>query len=618
MKKCRIGEAFPMGATVIGKQSVQFVTKINPKTETSLILYEKNSGKKEEFKFTEEYRIGNVYSMIVEDIETAKYTYNFLENGKEVWDIYGKVICGNEVWGKAQQTMVSAGIKKDDFSWEDDKFWRYPYEKSVIYQLHVRGFTKHVSSGVKKKGTFEGICEKIPYLKELGITALELLPAYEFMECERKGIDYCSRDYGKENPSATAWESSSFKINYWGFKEAFYFAPKASYSANKDPVHSFKNMVKELHKAGIELLMQFYFPQSVERAYIVDVIKYWVKEYHIDGVRLLGVKIPLSVIATQPELLNSKILYENIPVNDIYGGQYVPAYKNLASYNDGYLYAVRSFLKGDVGSLSAAFHAMTEVPLQNASIVYLTNYNTFTLKDLVSFERKHNEENGEYGKDGNNNNFSWNCGVEGPTKKKAIVAVREKQIRNAITLLMLSKGTPVIMAGDEFGNSQGGNNNPYCQDNSVSWLNWKDLEKNKSQFLFFRQMISFVKEYSFIKKSKSCVEKKNGREYPYMSFHGKEAWKLEWNASNEEAGGILYYNDNRYLYIGVNMHWEEKTLALPLLPGHHKWKVEIDTSLEETDKMTEDEKCISIPPRSIKILTAKGSREDFDESISAF
>lgn len=617
MKECRIGEAFPMGVSIIGKNEVQFVVKNNPEKEMSLVLYEKNTDRKEEYKLTQSYRIGNLYSMVIKDINPAKYTYNYTENGKIVTDPYAKVICGNEVWGKGEKNPVSAGIKTDNFKWEEDRQCMHPFNQSVFYQLHVRGFTKHISSGVKKKGTFEGLCEKIPYLKDLGVTAVELLPVYEFAECEKRVFDFKNTEYRKEN-YREADEKTVSRINYWGFKEAFYFAPKASYSAGKNPVSSFKNMVKQFHKEDLEVILQFYFPPTVPKAYVLEVIKYWVSEYHIDGVRLLGVEIPLTVIATQPELFNIKILYENIPEEKIYDGKTVLAYKNLAGYNDGYLYAVRKFLKGDVGSLSGAFHALTEVPAQTGNIVYLTNYNTFTLKDLVSFDRKHNEENGENGKDGNNNNVSWNCGVEGPTKKKNVVFLREKQMRNAMAFLMLSKGTPLILSGDEFGNSQGGNNNPYCQDNSISWLNWKDLEKNKEQFCFTRQLISFMKEYSWFKETKSRAQKKNGLEYPYLSFHGEDAWKLEWNASNEEAGGILYYSDYTYLYIAVNMHWEEKKLALPLLPGKHKWEVVIDTSGETTGTVIGEEKSMQVPSRTIRILTAKGSREDFDESISAF
>ena len=618
MKNCRIGNAYPMGATVIGKKTVQFVSLINQKKETSLILYEKKTGIQEEYKLSNEYRIGNMYSIIVEDLDPAAYTYNYVENGKEITDPYAKVICGNEEWGKSEESLITAGIKIDNFKWEEDKNLRYPYNESVMYQLHVRGFTKHVSSGVKKKGTFEGICEKIPHLQELGITAIELLPAYEFLECEKVRPKVLTMDYVKENYKEIPEDKPEKKINYWGFKESYYFAPKASYSGSKNPVNSFKGMVKELHKAGIEIVMQFYFPQTISRSLLLEVVKYWVKEYHIDGVRLLGVNLPITVIASEPELLNTKIMYENIPENDIYDYRYVPAYANLAHYNDAYLYAVRKFLKGDVGSLPRAFQAMTTCYQRVIGVNYLTNYNTFTLKDLVSFDRKHNEDNGENGRDGNNHNLSWNCGIEGPTKKKPILFIREKQMRNAIVMMMVSKGTPVLLAGDEFGNSQNGNNNPYCQDNVISWINWKDKIKNQSHFEFTKKMISIRKEMEVLKKSKDNSTKRTGLEYPYMSFHGTEAWKLEWNEANEEAGGILYYSDYSYFYIGFNMHWQDNVLALPNLPGNHNWKVLVDTSVDE--KLEEDEVCKSIfmPSRTIKILTAKANKDDFNENLSAF
>ena len=619
MKNSRIGEAFPMGATVIGKRTVQFVSKINQKKETSLILYEKNTGEQEEYKLLEEFRIGNVYSIVIEDIDPVKYTYNYSENGKIVLDPYTKIVCGNEVWGETEERLISSGIRMENFKWENDRILMHPYEKSIIYQLHVRGFTKHTSSGVRKKGTFEGVAEKIPYLKDLGITAIELLPAYEFMECEKELPKVLSMDYVKENYKELPEEKPTAKINYWGFKEACYFAPKASYSAGKNPAGSFKTMVKELHKAGIEVIMQFYFPHTITGSYILEVLKYWVKEYHIDGVRLLGANLPVTVIATEPELLNMKIWCEHIPVHEIYDYQEVPVYKNLANYNEGFLYAVRKFLKGDIGSLQPAFDAMNAGTKQVANMVYLTNYNTFTLKDLVSYDHKHNEENGENGRDGNKYNNSWNCGTEGPTKRRNILALREKQMRNAIAFLMLAKGTPVLVAGDEFGNSQDGNNNPYCQDNAVTWLNWKDLAKNKQHFEFTKKMIAFMKEQTFLKKTKDQVIRRNGTEYPYMSFHGTEAWKLDWSADNEEAGGILYYSDYSYIYIGFNMNWQENTLALPNIPGNHKWRVLADTSLEQDGQwIGEEEKALYMSPRSIKIITAKGSKEDFNESLSAF
>ncbi len=628
MTKYRIGNALPMGATLTGSklsssrlangQEVQFVMKNTGRPGTGLVLYDRKSGDKTTIPFTKEHQIGNVYSLIVEGIRPDRYTYTFMEDGCEVMDPYAKVVVGNEVWG-GKNVRLSAGIGLNPFSWEGDSPLYLPFEDSVFYQLHVRGFTRHSSSGVKKKGTFEGVVEKIPYLKELGITALELLPAYEFMEQERSEEHPLTMEYVKANYKAEpARLSDKERINYWGFKEAAYFAPKASYSASKHPDISFKNMVKELHKQGIEIIMQFYFLPAVNQVYLLEVLRFWVQEYHVDGFRLLGTGIPIEFLASDPILYNTKLLYENFDGQRFYEGEGEPVFRHLATCNDGAMFALRHFLKGDVGALGTAFEAMLYESRWAGNMVYMTNYNSFTLKDMVSYDRKHNEENGEEGRDGNNHNVSWNCGIEGPSKRKNILALRKKQMKNALVLLLFSKGTPVILAGDEFENSQNGNNNPYCQDNLISWLNWRDLAKNREQFQFTKELIGLRKEFTLLKIRAVEKNRRTRVEYPYLSYHGKDAWKLSWNESNEEAGGILFYSEQTYLYLCINMNWQEKTLALPNLPGKSRWELLLDTSDQEKRGLLADEKEIFMRPRSIKIITAKGSKSDFDESLSAF
>jgi glycogen operon protein len=461
--------------------------------------------------------------------------------------------------------------------------------------------------------------EKLPYLKELGITALELLPVYEFLEREQKQQTALTMEEMKENYK-TDPAGEPGRINYWGYKDAYYFAPKASYSAGKHSDISFKEMVKALHKSGIEVILQFYFSPQVSQAFIAKVCRYWVQEYHIDGIRLLGVGVPLSLIGDDPLLWNTKIMYEHVEDRAIQ-----PQYKHMASYNDGYMYAMRHFLKGDVGSLHQAFDAFLASSDQTGNVVYLTNYNTFTLNDLVSYGRKHNEANGENGRDGCDDNVSWNCGMEGPARKKQITLLREKQMKNALAMLILSKGTPVIMAGDEFANSQNGNNNPYCQDNAVSWLNWKDLTRNQEQFQYTCKLIHLVKEFPILKQTSG---RKNGELYPSLSFHGREAWKLAWDQSNEEAGGILYYGAESCIYLCFNMNWEETALAIPNLPGEITWELLLDTACpdrkcpdaagETKTEWTKEDKAVAMAPRSIKIIAVKGSMKFDHEGVSAF
>lgn len=622
MRHYSVGKAFPMGATPMGSNAVQFVSKNTGRKDAGLVLYEKKTGRKETILFRQEHRIGNVYSLLIEGINPDKYTYNFLEDGREQLDPYAKIIFGNEAWGK-EGALLTAGIGLGEFSWEGDQPLHQSFEESIVYQLHVRGFTRHPSSQVKNKGTFEGIEEKIPYLKELGVTALELLPAYEFQEQEKQPpmeSEVMSMEYMKENYCVNRQDrEGTKKLNYWGFKEGSYFAPKASYAAGKQPDISFKQLVKKLHQAEIEVIMQFYFLPTVNYVFLLEVLRFWRLEYHVDGFRLLGVGIPIELLAVDPVLCNSKLLYEHFDGRKAYGETYCPVYRNVAVYNDEYMYAIRHFLKGDVGALGKAFEAMLFESRLMGKVSYLTNYNSFTLMDMVSYDRKHNEENGEGGRDGNNYNVSWNCGVEGPSRKKSIAALRKKQMKNALTLLMCSKGTPVLLAGDEFGNSQGGNNNPYCQDNSISWLNWKDLTRNKEQFCFTKDIIRLRKEFPLLRKRVEEKNKKGKVEYPYLSYHGEEAWKLNWDDSNEEAGGILFYSEQTYLYLCINMYWQERTLALPNLPGKGEWILLVDTSGEEVPgPIAGRSKSVMLRPRSIKLITAKGSKSDFDESLSAF
>ena len=605
MRKAMIGKAFPMGASIVGKGMIQFVSKAWEGKQCELIIYYDKNGKKEIVPLTEEYRIGNVYSVVINDLKVEKITYNYMVDSNIYIDPYARLIRGNESWGRGKNDTMAGALAIDDYLWDYDRRLNTPYEKSFIYQLHVRGFTKHNSSKVKAKGTFEGICEKIDYFKELGSTALELLPCDEFYELEDNLTVPLTMEEAKLR-CGTQVARKEQKINYWGFKEGFYFAPKASYSIGKNPVYSFKRMVDLLHSEGIEVIMQFYFPRNITRGFIIEVVKYWMEEYCIDGVRLLGVDIPVEIMSTLPEFSNFKILYETFKENEIYSYNQIPVYRNLAEYNDRFLYIIRKFLKGDVGSLQAAFDEMMWAGQKISRIVYLTNYNSFTLNDLVSYDRKHNESNGEAGSDGNDYNLSWNCGAEGNTKRKNILELRKQQMRNALTLLFLSKATPVILAGDEFCNSQNGNNNPYCQDNAVSWLNWNDLERNRNHFEFCRKIIEIVKNEPLFKSCLHEPVKQEERKYPPLSYHGKEAWKLEWSAANEEAGGILYSGCNKFIYIAVNMHWKETYLALPNLPTGSLWQIIHDTSLDNHEVKEEfGKKRLLIEARTIKILLAE-------------
>lgn len=628
MKKSRkllkCGRPYPLGAAIeSGNNRINFAAVLQGKAECGIILYDKRNSGEEKIPFSEENRFGNIYCGVLEDIDDSQYSYNFYEGNKVIVDPYAKRMTGNEAWGNQlhsgrRKQLVKSGFYQPDYDWESDRMPVIPFEESVLYCLHVRGFTKHSSSKVQGKGTFAGVREKIPYLKDLGITAVELMPAYEFLEVEmpeqseqNASLEYMLEHY-KDAPVSLEKEPDKERpgrINYWGYKEGYYFAPKASYGAE-----GFKALVKELHKNHMEMIMQFFFPPWIKGGFILEVLKYWVLEYHVDGFHLLGEKIPVHLLATEPLFGKTKLLYLDFPCGEIYQENEVPSYRNLASYNDEFMCDCRRFLKSDEDMLSKFLYHMKDNPLKEARIHYMAHSNGFTLMDLVSYDKKHNETNLEDNMDGTDYNFSWNCGAEGKTRKKSILSLRMQQIKNALTFVIMGQAVPLLYGGDEFGNSQNGNNNAYCQDNAVSWLNWNDLSRNQEIFQFTRELLRLRKEHPILRRpeelrlldSISCG-------YPDLSYHGEEVWRPVLNKQNRNIG-LMYCGKyakrepggepDDFFYFAFNMHWIEHLFALPKLPEGLVWELITDTSgnvSKETGKKNVD----SAGPRSIRIYKSK-------------
>ena len=459
--------------------------------ETALLLYE--PGKTEpaaEIPLTHEYRQGRVYTVKIKGLQPGSFTYNYRAGGKVFTDPAAKAVIGRSSFGvqpKARGGHELQGVlPAPSFDWEGDVRPEIPYEESIGYAIHVRGFTKGRDSGVKHKGTFLGIVEKIPYLNELGINLLKLMPAYEFDEIMRE-----DSVPGYQIPP----EEQQTRLNYWGYGEGFYFAPKQSYSADRDAPAEFKRMVRALHRAGIELIMEFSVPYTVNAAYMVQALRWWAEEYHVDGFQLLTSEENLMAAARDPWLSGLKLLGGNIPAEQVYPAGYVPKQRTLAEISGGFLRTARCLLKGDEGQLAGFAEQFRKNPGQSAVVNTLASHDGFTLMDTVSYDRKHNEENGEHGTDGTDYNYSWNCGVEGPTRKKKVLELRLRQQKNAFLMLLLAQGTPMILSGDEFGNSQNGNNNPYCHDSSLTWLDWRGTVRNRELEAFVREAIAFRKRH---------------------------------------------------------------------------------------------------------------------------
>jgi len=599
------GKPYPFGVNLLANGDIQFAMPFN-QTECGMIIYKKNKDELLRVSFSDATRVGNVFCGVINGIKTDDCCYRLYEDEQIFMDPYAKLVIGNEKFSN-EESEIYAGFVNMEYDWQGDFCPAYAYEESILYLMHTRGFTKHTSSGVSKKGTVEGIVEKIPYLKELGVTAVELMPSYEFIEWEKTVID---------EKIPLAYQQQKKPINYWGYKNAYYFAPKYSYCAGKNPVKSFKDFVSAMHKEGLEVIMQFYFPNEVKSAYITSVIEYWVNEYHIDGVHLMGECIPVNMLCDNPILARTKLFYYDFSINDLARNREGFSYKNLGICNDSFMYDMRKFLKSDENMLTPVLNHMKNVSDKTGNVHYITQSNGFTLADLVSYDRKHNEENGENNRDGNPYNASWNCGVEGKTKKKGILTLRQKQMKNAFVLNLLSLGTPMILAGDEFGNSQNGNNNAYCHDNAVTWLNWKNIEKNNDLFNFVKELIAFrKKQVVFTREEQFKMSDYLSCGYPDLSYHGEEAWKIQTDHLTRQFGALYcakYASGQdkvkEDVYLAVNMHWNEHEFALPNPIDGKKWYIIMDTEDEKgflSEPVEVKEKSILAKERSIRILLCK-------------
>ena len=616
------GNTFPLGASLTGN-GVQFSMINSCDRECGIVLIsKKNTLNKVRVPFPEGCRTGNISSMILTNISANDYAYRFYEGEEEYVDPYSGKILGNEVFGVKNNLTyeLSSDLDLQEFDWKDDRILCTPFSESVLYLIHVRGFTRHSSSKVKHPGTFLGITEKIPYLKDLGITALEILPCYEFEEYKKpeekkKSIEYDSLT-----------DANSNRVNFWGFQGGYYFAPKASYSSGSDPCTEMRYTVRELHKAGIEVIMQLYFPDNTKGGMIQDVIRHWVMNYHIDGFHLKGNKIPISLLATDPLLANTKLMYDYIPEDEIYSLENKPKYKNLCVYSDEYMYHMRKFLKADPDMLSEFVRLEKRIPKQTAIVNFITNYYGFTLADLYSYDTKHNEANGENNRDGANSNYSWNCGAEGKTRKKTILNLRMKMMKNALLTLFMAAGTPLLLAGDEMMNSKNGNNNSYCQDNEVGYVNWNTTKSAQEIHDFTKELIAFRKSKSFLQLfdelTMSDIEQCG---FPDLSFHQEEAWRADLsgdkhfigmmytevvetektNTKKESRAKLLGTKYTRLYYIAFNMHWEERTFSMPNLIKKARWEQIMTTGTDAVKEEGPTGTAFTVPARTAVILEAK-------------
>lgn len=674
---------FRMYGACVASNGVSFTINSHGATRCTLLLFKPQAPKPyARIPFPDSYRIGDTYSMLVFDIKPDEFEYAFsfdgpyepakglLFNGENVLlDPYSRAVTGQRKWGEkpegGKDFEYRARVVKSSFDWGNIKQLEQPFEDLVIYETHVRGYTKDKSSGVSAPGTFAGLKDKIPYLKDLGINAVELMPIFEFDEMESARVVDGVQLY-----------------NYWGYNTVSFFAPNTSYAFNEEHNHEgdeLKSLIKALKEKGIEVILDVVFNHTAEgnemgpcfsfkgidnnvyymltpdahyynfsgcgnvmncnhpvvRSFIIDCLRHWAIEYRVDGFRfdlasILGrdqngapmANPPiLESLAFDPVLGKMKLIAEAWDAGGLYQVGSFPSWNRWAEWNGRYRDDMRSFLKGDDGMAGNAITRITgsrdlyslESRGHKASVNFMTCHDGFTLYDLYSYNEKHNEKNGWNNTDGDNNGHSWNCGAEGETDDPNVNGLRRRLIKNAFAALLCSRGPAMFFAGDEFCNTQFGNNNAYCQDNIISWLDWSRLEEFKEIHDFVRHMIQFRKEHPILRK----MTKPSSCQFPEISVHNGTPF----NASTDyktKLIGIMYAGRNEedteddIVFYCMNAYWEPLVMQLPVLPNGKHWHVDTNTNAEYFDGEDFTAKTellgvntIRVPARTTIILVAE-------------
>jgi glycogen operon protein len=684
----RHGHPLPLGAT-FQRGGINFAVFARHATEVTLVLIPAGEGVPalELPLDPRQNRTGDVWHVLVSGLDVS-VGYGFraakspnlepeihrFDPRRVLLDPYGRAVGGLEAWGEGADEgphgrldRVRSVVVDEDFDWQGDQPLNRPLADSIIYELHVRSFTCHPSSGVAHPGTYRGIVEKVDYLRELGVTAVELMPVTEFEESDHPYV----------NP-----RTAERLRNLWGYQPLSFFAPKASYAVGRSPgaaVREFKEMVQALHRAGIEVILDMVFNHTGEadetgptvsfrglanttyyildpatgkylnysgcgntlncnhhvvRTLVLDSLRYWVTEMHVDGFRfdlasILGrgqdgtvLSSPplLESIAADPVLAHSKLIAEAWDAAGLYQVGSFPSWGRWAEWNGKFRDEVRRFVKSDSGMaafLATRFAGSSDLYRGSGrapyhSINFVTSHDGFTLQDLVSYNEKHNLENGEGNHDGNPENLSWNCGEEGPSASAEVNALRRRQVRNFAALLLLSEGVPMVLSGDEVGRTQRGSNNAYSQDNEVSWLDWRLRDRNADLFRYFSRLIGFRKAHPALRRETFFEDEREGP--PPVVWHGTKRFKPDWTTeSRTVALHLVRTKADEDIYLAANAHWEAREFELPLLGPGRRWRLFLDTTREPPDDIAEpgaepplqEASTYKLGPRSLIVLVGR-------------
>ena len=602
------GNYLTLGAKIVKNQMI-FTFEAEKEDDCRIILINKTTGEREYIVVPDEYYRGSLRSVTVSGVNVQEYNYLFEINGKEQLDPYAKVIIGREKWNdenrKENKYKLAGGFDGNSFAWGVDKNPEIAKSDMIMYKLHVRNFTMGLKTAGKAKGTFQALKNKIAYLKDLGVTTVELMPVYEFEEMAIPE-EVTVPDYVKWQPEDAhkiqpiILDKQDKQMNVWGYGEGNYFAVKASYAMVPQKASTeFKKLVKAFHDNGMECVMEMFFSGNISHVFIMDVLHYWVAEYHVDGFHLIGTNLPIGSIVHDPLLSRTKIF------TDTFHGEYDARrkYKNLFIYKEEYQFPARMLLNHYDTDIKDFANQQKKQDVNYGFVNFVASNNGFTLADVFAYNEKHNEANGENNKDGSDYNLSYNFGIEGVSKKRFVNDIRKKRMRLAYRMLMYAQGVPLIMAGDEFGNTQAGNNNAYCQDNETGWVNWSLFNRYKEDREFIKSLIAFRKAHGLITNEvpfRFTDYRSVGA--PDMSYHGEYAWISQIDHGRKSLG-VMYCGayakegqDKNDLYIGYNFTSDKVRLALPILPNK-KW------TLDGED--LEEQIFVHVPANSIAVLKTK-------------
>ena len=591
-----------------------------------IVLYHVSDGSTVKIPFTNDCRLGSLYSVRVTGLDPALWGYRLYAGERTFLDPSARQLLSVKA-GKEEIAVSGFYYRPDDRLVPDRSFVPVPWQDELIYSFHVRGFTMNAPEGVLHPGTFQGAAERIPYLQSLGVTAVEIMPLYELYEPENdneapRTMEEALRLYPVSVDGMPVRDLDHVSVNYWGYGRGYYFAPRRAYATAQypgGPQKELADMVDSFHRAGIAVYLQLFFTASESSEVQSQIGRYYVTHYNVDGFRLMGHIADLNGFASDPLLSDTRIIAGAFPYNEILRedtrnpGSGVISIANRADCSGEFSDLIRHFVKSDDYALHPFLRAFLGVPAGHGNIHYVCSSNGFTLRDLVSYNERHNGANGEGGLDGRENNISWNCGAEGETDREDVLTLRRGQIRNFLTLLFLSQGTLLLSAGDECLNTQGGNNNPYCQDNETGWTDWPDTKESAELTEFVRKLSAFRRAHKVFRMDRPFTGTDSlACGFPDLSFHGAEAWKPDFSDFSHTIGICLCENycedreETELIYIAVNMHWVPQPLGLPKVLPRRQWAVVIDTSQEDAflqEPLVEDDQHFSIVrPRSVKIL----------------